>query len=83
MPTGVTKAKLPAHVISNYSPMAKRFRCWLFQDFLVALACPNFDYSAPPPAGIKKYREKLEETIATRGFKKHAPRLGRLLFHSP
>ncbi|KAJ2069181.1 hypothetical protein GGI08_000487 [Coemansia sp. S2] len=93
MPTGVTRAKLTAHVISNYSPTAKRFHCWRFCDHnygdhtdivmcvvLVALVCPNFDYAAPRPSGHKIYREKLEDTIATGGFKKYAPRLRRLLF---
>ncbi|KAJ2055420.1 hypothetical protein GGI17_006651 [Coemansia sp. S146] len=96
MPTGITKAKLRAHVISTYSPMAKRFRRWCFWDSryggytdivmcvgLVALVCPNFDYVAPRPNKLKQYGEKLEETIASRRFKKHAPRLRCLLFQIP
>ncbi|KAJ2040570.1 hypothetical protein GGI03_003199 [Coemansia sp. RSA 2337] len=95
MPTGVTDANLQAYVISRYSPMAKRFRCWRFESFaygdcsdivmcvlLVALACPNFDYAVPYPVDQEEYRERLEETIDTRGFEEHAPRLNRLLLQT-
>ncbi|KAJ2110903.1 hypothetical protein GGI16_000093 [Coemansia sp. S142-1] len=92
LPTGITNANLQAYVISRYSPMAKRFRCWRFETFahgdcsdlvmcvlLVALACPNFDYAVPCPIDQEDYGERLIEAINTRGFKKHAPRLNRLL----
>ncbi|KAJ2039032.1 hypothetical protein H4S04_008216, partial [Coemansia sp. S16] len=80
MPTGITNANLQAYVISRYSPMAKRFRCWRFETFahgdcsdpvicvlLVALACPNFDYAVPCPIDQEDYGERLEEAINTRG----------------
>ncbi|KAJ2749834.1 hypothetical protein GGI19_005451 [Coemansia pectinata] len=96
MPSGVTKRKLIAYVSSNYSPMGTRFRCWHFGDddlkylkgavipfLLLALACPNFDYAAIVHYQREMFAELLEKVINMATYKKHAPRLRRLLFNRP
>ncbi|KAJ2049269.1 hypothetical protein H4S04_003329 [Coemansia sp. S16] len=92
MPAGVTKRILVNYVCSNYSPTGKRFRCWHFgcvnvkclKDtvnpfLLLALACPNFDYAAIVHYNRETFAKLLEKAIDTIAFKKHAPRLHRLL----
>ncbi|KAJ2066849.1 hypothetical protein GGI08_001671 [Coemansia sp. S2] len=94
LPAGATKRTLVKYVCSNYSPMGKRFRCWHFgcvnvkylKDtvkpfLLLALACPNFDYAAIVYYDRETFAKLLEKTIDTIAFKKHAPRLRRLLPH--
>ncbi|KAJ2869950.1 hypothetical protein GGH93_005941, partial [Coemansia aciculifera] len=92
-PDGVDFDTLPEHVISNYAPMGRRFRCWNLNsgyvtDFtelatcvlLLALACSNFDYAAPPSFQRRLFMEMLEKNINSDRFKPYAPRLRRLLF---
>ncbi|KAJ2059869.1 hypothetical protein GGI17_004142 [Coemansia sp. S146] len=93
-PDGIDFDTLPEHVISNYSPMGRRFRCWQLNsgyvtDFtelatcvlLLALACPNFDYAVPPSFQRRLFMEMLEKDIDSDRFKPYAPRLRRLLFN--
>ncbi|KAJ2049069.1 hypothetical protein GGI08_005832 [Coemansia sp. S2] len=93
MPDGVTARNVVTYVTSNYSPMGTRFRCWHFRGdisvrmkdkvkpfLLLALACPNFDYAAALDYEREKFAKLLEKTIDTAAYKKHAPRLRRLLF---
>ncbi|KAJ2069909.1 hypothetical protein GGI08_000112 [Coemansia sp. S2] len=93
IPAGATKRTLIKYVTSNYSPMGSRFRCWHFGDerlkelkgavvpfLLLALACPNFDYAAIVHYQREMFAELLEKTIAMATYKKHAPRLRRLLY---
>ncbi|KAJ2020495.1 hypothetical protein GGI14_000793 [Coemansia sp. S680] len=93
MPDGATARNVVAYVTSNYSPMGTRFRCWHFGcDFsrrmkdkvkpflLLVLACPNFDYAAAVDYEREKFVKLLEKTIGMVAYKKHAPRLRRLLF---
>ncbi|KAJ2757431.1 hypothetical protein GGI19_000032 [Coemansia pectinata] len=94
MPAGVTKRKLIAYVHSNYSPMGTRFRCWhignervkelkdaVIPFVLPALACPNFDYVAIFHFTRERFAELLEQAINMATYKKHAPRLRRLLLN--
>ncbi|KAJ2075637.1 hypothetical protein GGH13_000473 [Coemansia sp. S155-1] len=94
MPDGVTPDTLPEHVISNYAPMGRRFRCWHLNIgyanicselatcvLLLALACPNFDYAAPLISQRKMFMKRMEKDIGSDYFKPYAPRLRRLLFH--
>ncbi|KAJ2034503.1 hypothetical protein H4S03_004930 [Coemansia sp. S3946] len=94
MPDGVTPETLPEHVISNYAPMGRRFRCWHLNIgyanicsevatcvLLLALACPNFDYAAPLISQRKSFMKRMEKDIRSNCFKSYAPRLRRLLFH--
>ncbi|KAJ2041580.1 hypothetical protein IW146_000716 [Coemansia sp. RSA 922] len=94
MPDGVTPDTLPEHVISNYAPMGRRFRCWHLNIsyanicselatcvLLLALACPNFDYAAPPISQREMFMKRMEKGIGSDCFKPYAPRLCRLLFH--
>ncbi|KAJ2698050.1 hypothetical protein H4218_003551 [Coemansia sp. IMI 209128] len=94
LPEGVTKRKLVAHVLSSYSPMALRFRCWHLgtrQDellkvsatpfVLLALACPNFDFVAVDPKRRDMLTRALEKTIGVATYKRYVPRLRRLLPH--
>ncbi|KAJ2073884.1 hypothetical protein GGH13_001698 [Coemansia sp. S155-1] len=96
IPAGATKRTLVKYVTSNYSPMGTRFRCWHFGDerlkelkgavvpfLLLALACPNFDYAAIVHYHREMFAELLEKVINMATYKKHAPRLRRLLYHSP
>ncbi|KAJ2056266.1 hypothetical protein GGI17_006284 [Coemansia sp. S146] len=96
MPVGVTKRKLIAYVHSNYSPMGTRFRCWhignecvkelkgaVIPFLLLALACPNFDYIAIFHYTRERFAELLEQAINMATYKKHAPRLRRLLLNRP
>ncbi|KAJ1925873.1 hypothetical protein LPJ71_000021 [Coemansia sp. S17] len=93
MPDGVTPDTLPEHVISNYAPMGRRFRCWHLDIgyanicselatcvLLLALACPNFDYAAPPISQREMFMKRMEKGIGSNFFKPYAPRLRRLLF---
>ncbi|KAJ1814785.1 hypothetical protein LPJ60_005932, partial [Coemansia sp. RSA 2675] len=93
---GVTMDALPEYVVSQYAPMGERFRCWHFYYgynrhcndldtyvtcmLVLALACPNFDYAAPPSSMRKPFMEHMEKAIASDRFKLYAPRLRRLLF---
>ncbi|KAJ2097919.1 hypothetical protein GGI09_003576 [Coemansia sp. S100] len=94
MPDGVTPDTLPEHVISNYAPMGRRFRCWHLNIgyanicsevatcvLLLALACPNFDYAAPLISQREVFMKRMEKDIRSNCFKSYAPRLRRLLFH--
>ncbi|KAJ2074843.1 hypothetical protein GGH13_001045 [Coemansia sp. S155-1] len=93
IPAGATKRTLVKYVTSNYSPMGSRFRCWHFGDerlkelkgavipfLLLALACPNFDYAAIVHYHREMFAELLEKPIDMATYKKHAPRLRRLLY---
>ncbi|KAJ2076159.1 hypothetical protein GGI01_002143 [Coemansia sp. RSA 376] len=94
LPAGATMRTLVKYVCSNYSPMGTRFRCWHFgcvnvkhlkgvvkPFLLLALACPNFDYVAIVHYNRETFAKLLEKAIDTIAFKKHAPRLRRLLPH--
>ncbi|KAJ2114800.1 hypothetical protein IW146_002802 [Coemansia sp. RSA 922] len=94
MPDGVTPDTLPEHVISNYAPMGRKFRCWHLNIgyanicselatcvFLLALACPNFDYAAPLISQREMFMKQMEKDIGSNCFKPYVPRLRRLLFH--
>ncbi|KAJ2859978.1 hypothetical protein GGH94_005788 [Coemansia aciculifera] len=96
MPAGVTKRRLISYVCSKYSPMGTRFRRWhigrgdveFTKDvamplLLLALACPNFDYAAVVHDRRKAFAELREEAIGKVTYKKHAPRLCRLLNRKP
>ncbi|KAJ2264048.1 hypothetical protein GGI01_000177 [Coemansia sp. RSA 376] len=95
IPDGVTLDMLSEHVISNYAPMGKRFRCWHLEEssfsnfkdakvcvflLLLALACPNFDYSGPHSVYRELFMSQMEMNISSDPFKPYAPRLHRLLF---
>ncbi|KAJ2863164.1 hypothetical protein GGH94_003792 [Coemansia aciculifera] len=95
IPDGVTMDELPEHVISNYAPMGRRFRCWHLNRglgynyteaktcvllLLLALACPNFDYATPPSIQRGLFMKRMETEIYSDRFKSYAPRLRRLLF---
>ncbi|KAJ2459518.1 hypothetical protein GGF42_001416 [Coemansia sp. RSA 2424] len=80
-PTDVTLGELPAYVFSNCAPVSRRFRCWRMVGYksdyvieivravlLLALACPNFDYAAPPVGEHEAFMEQMEETIASEEF---------------
>ncbi|KAJ2467184.1 hypothetical protein GGI03_001703 [Coemansia sp. RSA 2337] len=94
MPDGVTPDTLPELIISNYAPMGRRFRCWHLNNgsidnhtelitcvLLLALACPNFDYAAPPVSQRELFMKRMDKDIGSNRFKPYAPRLCRLLFH--
>ncbi|KAJ2751602.1 hypothetical protein GGI19_004372 [Coemansia pectinata] len=94
LPDEVTEAELPAYVISNYTQMSERFRCWhltrrsetpfkeaILCVLLLALICPNFDFCNPFMDHYNNgFMNQLEKAIDSDGFKDHAPRLRRLLF---
>ncbi|KAJ2075633.1 hypothetical protein GGH13_000469 [Coemansia sp. S155-1] len=84
---GVTLDELPAFVISTYTPIDKRFRCWHFKDsimgvlnvevkcvLLLALACPNFTFVSTPPTMHKEFIKQLKAEIDTDMFKPYASR---------
>ncbi|KAJ2254010.1 hypothetical protein GGI13_002389 [Coemansia sp. RSA 455] len=92
-PSGVPKHKLPAHIIANYAPMGERFRCWKLDNLnvidikvavkcvlLLALVCPNFDYTAIPADRRELFMAHMKRTISSNGYRQHAMRLRRLLF---
>ncbi|KAJ2024778.1 hypothetical protein GGI06_000854 [Coemansia sp. S85] len=93
LPAGVTSDGLIPYVLSNYSPMAVRFRCWhmegVFHDkhligavtpvLLLALACPNFDYAAVNWHRRLAFAAQLERAIVKPSFEAFAPRLRRLI----
>ncbi|KAJ2061146.1 hypothetical protein GGI17_003256 [Coemansia sp. S146] len=94
MPDGVTLDSLPGHIVSNYAPIGRRFRCWYPRSgyvtnftelttcvLLLALVCPNFDYAVPPSFQRRLFMEMLEKDIDSDRFKPYAPRLRRLLFN--
>ncbi|KAJ2102251.1 hypothetical protein GGI09_001321 [Coemansia sp. S100] len=94
IPPDVALDDLPAHVISTYAPMGKRFRCWKAGRcgfgretetakflLMLALVCPNFTYSVSPSDVRTKLKRVLEDTIALDMFKDYAPRLQHLLFN--
>ncbi|KAJ2812277.1 hypothetical protein H4S07_001509 [Coemansia furcata] len=96
LPSGITKAKLPAYVRSTYAPLSQRFRCWHLKCYictnlavtvrcvlLLALACPNFDYAAIAPSYRVAFMELMKKAIAAKEFKPYASRLRRLLFLGP
>ncbi|KAJ2877204.1 hypothetical protein GGH93_000088 [Coemansia aciculifera] len=93
IPAGVSLAGLPAYVCANYSPMGERFRCWRIERYrsgdcveiakcvlLLALACPNFNYAAPPAHVLESFMRRLEDAIASDEFKPYETRLQRLMF---
>ncbi|KAJ2834295.1 hypothetical protein FBU31_001788 [Coemansia sp. 'formosensis'] len=90
IPDGVTRKALPAYVISKYAPMGQRFRCWHLVNIcgnsvsstvecllLLALVCPNFDYSSPFVFRCESYRKPMQDALASDMFKDHASRLQR------
>ncbi|KAJ2069206.1 hypothetical protein GGI08_000471, partial [Coemansia sp. S2] len=95
-PTGIVDEQLPAYVISHYSPIGKRFRCWhlscdaraidlqgvIRAVLLLALVCPNFDCFNTGCTRRNQFRELMEVGIASDMFKEYAPRLRRLLFNA-
>ncbi|KAJ2074943.1 hypothetical protein GGH13_000973 [Coemansia sp. S155-1] len=95
LPQGLSIAKLPEYVRSNYAPMGKRFRCWHYYDsserdyeevttcvLLLALACPNFDYAVFYYIRCREpFMKAMQDKIAEPEFSQDAPRLRRLLFN--
>ncbi|KAJ2864229.1 hypothetical protein GGH94_003055 [Coemansia aciculifera] len=94
MPDDVTLDSLPRHIVSNYAPIGRRFRCWHPKSgyvtnftelttcvLLLALVCPNFDYAVPPSFQRRLFMEILEKDINSDRFMPYAPRLRRLLFN--
>ncbi|KAJ2699520.1 hypothetical protein H4218_002583 [Coemansia sp. IMI 209128] len=93
LPAGVTSNGLVPYVLSNYSPMAVRFRCWHMEGaiydkhlidavtpvLLLALACPNFDYAAVTRNKRYLFAGQLERAIDKPSFEAFAPRLRRLI----
>ncbi|KAJ2756614.1 hypothetical protein GGI19_000704 [Coemansia pectinata] len=93
IPAGVSLAGLPAYVCANYSPMGERFRCWRIERYrsgdcveiakcvsVLALACPNFNYAAPPAHVLESFMRRLEDAIASDEFKPYEAHLQRLMF---
>ncbi|KAJ1916807.1 hypothetical protein LPJ71_001902, partial [Coemansia sp. S17] len=91
LPTNIKDKELPAYMLSNFTPMGQRFRCWHISKtsgpiitsvrcvLLLALICPNFDYCVPPKDEFREYMDELKIVINSGGFKDHAPRLQRFL----
>ncbi|KAJ2394642.1 hypothetical protein GGF41_008891, partial [Coemansia sp. RSA 2531] len=91
LPANVKDKELPAYMLSNFTPMGQRFRCWHICKptgpiitsvrcvLLMALICPNFDYCVPPKDEFREYMDELKIVINSSGFKDHAPRLQRFL----
>lgn len=92
-PSGISKHKLPAYMITNYASMGDRFRCWRFAEFydtevkmtvkcvqLLALVCPNFDYAAICTSNRESFMALMKTTITTDGFRPYVKQLRRLLF---
>ncbi|KAJ2331730.1 hypothetical protein GGI00_003121 [Coemansia sp. RSA 2681] len=97
-PGAISEEKLPAYVAAKYFPTGKRFRCWHlyigsadFKEavqvvecvFLLALACPNFDYAAVSTTYRELLMAHMNNTIDTNRFRPHKTRLRRLLFGEP
>ncbi|KAJ2053484.1 hypothetical protein H4S04_000644 [Coemansia sp. S16] len=92
LPRGVHKHMLPAYVIANYAPIGERFRCLQLElhdkqfkvsvkcMLLLALVCPNFDYTAIPVDRRELFMAHMKKTISSNGYRQHAARLRRLLF---
>ncbi|KAJ2734229.1 hypothetical protein IW152_002468 [Coemansia sp. BCRC 34962] len=93
IPQDITEAGLPEYVHSTYAPVGKRFRRWMVTPYtrydnaelatsvlLLALVCPNFDYTAVSKESRESFMEEIKSQIAEPRFSKHAPRLSRLLF---
>ncbi|KAJ2571840.1 hypothetical protein GGH95_004143 [Coemansia sp. RSA 1836] len=93
-PQGVTLAQLPEYARSTYAPMGKRFRCWhiTFSPstrldnlatcvLVLALICPNFDYTAVDRSHREQFMQEMKKQIAEPWFSPDAPRLRRLLFN--
>ncbi|KAJ2873989.1 hypothetical protein GGH93_002789 [Coemansia aciculifera] len=85
-------ADIPTYVLAKYTSTGSRFRCWHFEHpmhdyfieavkamLILALVCPNFDCFVPLPKEREPIMKLLEETIATDGFEKYAPRWRRFL----
>ncbi|KAJ2840574.1 hypothetical protein FBU31_000299 [Coemansia sp. 'formosensis'] len=89
MPDSVTKADLPAYMVSTYAPMGERFRCWHLEGYpytaegimLLALICPNFSYVAISKEQRELFMDALDKFMDLDRFKPYAPRLRRLLFN--
>ncbi|KAJ2821671.1 hypothetical protein GGI24_004150 [Coemansia furcata] len=92
-PDNLPEHKLPAYVITNYSNIGKRFRCWRIDTntgfafktvakwaLLLALACPNLGYVAVPASSRELFMAYMKGMIASDGYRQHATRLQRLLF---
>ncbi|KAJ2860204.1 hypothetical protein GGH94_005656 [Coemansia aciculifera] len=92
IPDGVTLDELPEHIISNYAPMGRRFRCWYITAILVqnysdlatcvllpALACPNFTYVATRHICHEELLKAMKEKISEPGFSQYEPCLQPLL----
>ncbi|KAJ2334809.1 hypothetical protein GGI00_001676 [Coemansia sp. RSA 2681] len=94
LPHGVTLAQLPGYARSTYAPLGKRFRCWhiTFSPstrldnlatcvLVLALICPNFDYTAVDRSHREQFMQEMKKQIAEPWFSPDAPRLRRLLFN--
>ncbi|KAJ2027211.1 hypothetical protein H4S03_008352 [Coemansia sp. S3946] len=91
LPANVKDKELPAYMLSNFTPMGQRFRCWHISKasgpiitsvrcvLLLALICPNFDYCVPPKDEFREYMDEFKIVINSGGFKDHAHRLQRFL----
>ncbi|KAJ2334893.1 hypothetical protein GGI00_001635 [Coemansia sp. RSA 2681] len=95
LPAGVTQANLSVYVQATYSEIGGRFRCWHLKSYrfgnhteivkcvlLLALACPNLSYIVPSPGRREAFMRQMKNTIATKLFKPHEPRMKRLLLDS-
>ncbi|KAJ2344118.1 hypothetical protein GGH92_004622 [Coemansia sp. RSA 2673] len=94
-PTGIVDEQLPVYVLSQYSPIGKRFRCWhitydaraidlqgvIRAVLLLALVCPSFDCFNTGCRRRNQFREMTEVAVASDMFKEYAPCLCRLLFN--
>ncbi|KAJ2814233.1 hypothetical protein H4S07_000032 [Coemansia furcata] len=94
LPAGITLAELPAYMLSTYTLISERFRCWhlifyrvrnhydiVMCMLLLALVCPNFDYAVTDPDDREPFMRQMEKAIASNEFRQYAPHLQRLLFH--
>ncbi|KAJ2024622.1 hypothetical protein GGI06_000922, partial [Coemansia sp. S85] len=92
LPPSVQKGELASYVHTTYAPMGRRLRCWQMSGscnyeevatcmFLLALACPNFDYAAVDNKQREKLMEAMRVKIDEPELSDDAPRLRRLLFN--
>ncbi|KAJ2065441.1 hypothetical protein GGI17_000254 [Coemansia sp. S146] len=92
IPQGVTDADLPEYARLAYAPMDKRFQCWHIAShseygrvelvtfmLLLALICPNLDYTAVYKNCRESFMKEMRKQIDEPRFREYAPRLSRLL----